>query len=98
MHRWVVHFTPLLLERFSRWKRAVTGKWHVDETCIEVRGRWMYPYRAIGSAGDTVAFFFCENRDLLAARRFIRKALKPQGSGADRHRRQPDEPAGNRCL
>jgi hypothetical protein len=26
--------SPLLLERFNRRKRAVTGNWHVDETYI----------------------------------------------------------------
>jgi transposase-like protein len=35
----------------------------------------MYLYRAIDSVGDTVEFFFSENRDLPAAKRFIRKAL-----------------------
>lgn len=54
IHRWVVHFAPLLLECFNQRKRAVTGKWHVDETYIKVRGRWMYLYRAIDSVGDTV--------------------------------------------
>jgi transposase-like protein len=38
IHRWVVRFSPLLLERFNRRKRAVTRKWHVDETYIKVRG------------------------------------------------------------
>ena len=31
IHRWVVHFSPLLLKRFNRRKRAVTGKWHMDD-------------------------------------------------------------------
>jgi putative transposase len=35
----------------------------------------MYLYRAIDSVGDTVEFFFSENRDLVAARRFFRQAL-----------------------
>jgi hypothetical protein len=32
VHRWVVRYSSELLERFNRRKRAVTGKWHVDET------------------------------------------------------------------
>jgi putative transposase len=32
IHRWTVHYAPLLLEQFNRRKRAVTGTWHVDET------------------------------------------------------------------
>ncbi|GLS21522.1 IS6 family transposase [Labrys miyagiensis] len=75
IHRWVVRFSPLLLEWFNQRKRAVTGKWHFDETYIKVRGRWMYLY----SAGDTVEFFFSENRDLSAAKRFIRKPRRRHG-------------------
>jgi putative transposase len=79
IHRWVVHFSPRLLERFNQRKRAVTSKWHVDETYIKVRGRWMYLYRAIDSVGETVEFWFSEHRDLPAAKRFLRKALQRHG-------------------
>jgi putative transposase len=75
IHRWVVHFSPRLLERFNRRKRTVTGKWHMDETYVQVRGRWMYLYRAIDSVDDTVEFFFSEYRDPVAAKRFLRKAV-----------------------
>ncbi len=51
----------------------------MDETYIKVRGRWMYLYRAIDSHGDTVEFWFSERRDLTAAKRFLRKALKRHG-------------------
>ena len=79
IHRWTVHYTPLLLEQFNRRKRAVTRRWHVDETYNKVRGRWMYLYRAIDSNGDTVEFWFSEWRNLTAAKRFLRKALKRHG-------------------
>lgn len=79
IHRWTVRYAPLLLERFNRRKRSVTGKWHIDETYIKVRGQWMYLYRAIDSVGDTVEFWFSEMRDLLSATRFFRKALARHG-------------------
>jgi len=79
IHRWTVHYAPLLLERFNRRKRAVAGKWHLDETYIKVRGQWRYLYRAIDSNGDTVEFWFSERRNLSAAKRFLRKALKRHG-------------------
>ena len=82
IHRWVIRYSPELLQRFNLRKRAVTGKWHMDETYIKVRGRWTYLYRAIDSVGDTVEFHFSEHRDLPAAKRFFQKAL-------DRHDR-PD--------
>jgi transposase-like protein len=53
--------------------------WHIDEIYIKVRGRWMYRYRAIDSNGDTVEFWFSERRNLVAAKRVLRKALKRHG-------------------
>jgi len=79
VHRWVVRYSPELLERFNRHKRSVSWKWHVDETYIKVRGQWKYLYRAIDSNGDTVEFWFSEQRNLTAAKRFLRKALKRHG-------------------
>src|SRR6478609_11220427 len=79
IHRWTVHYAPLLLEQFNRRKRPVGRKWHMDETYIKVRGRWMYLYRAIDSNGDTIEFWFSERRNLMAAKRFLRKALKRHG-------------------
>jgi transposase-like protein len=79
IHRWVVRYSPELLKRFTARKRKVTGKWHVDETYIKVGGRWTYLYRAIDSNGDTVEFWFSERRNLTAAKRCLRKALKRHG-------------------
>jgi putative transposase len=79
VHRWTVHYAPLLLEQFNRRKRAVSSRWHVDETYIKVRGQWRYLYRAIDSNGDTVEFWFSERRNLTAAKRFLPNALKRHG-------------------
>ena len=79
VHRWVIRYSPELLERFNRRKRPVSRKWHIDETYIKVRGQWMYLYRAIDSNGDTVEFWFSERRNLAAAKRFLNKALQRHG-------------------
>lgn len=72
-------FQPKLLERFHWRKRQVTRKWNLDETYTKVKGEWLYLYRAIDSNGDTVEFLFSKERDLEAAKRFIRKALARHG-------------------
>lgn len=79
VHRWVMHFAPILLERFNHQKRPVLTKWHIDETYIKVRGVWMYLYRAIDKSGATVEFCFSQTRDLAAAKRFICKAFSRHG-------------------
>jgi transposase-like protein len=79
VHLWTIYYAPLLLEQFNLRKRAVTRRWHIDETYIKVRGRWTYLYRAIDNNGDTIEFWFSERRNLAAARRFLYKALKRHG-------------------
>jgi len=79
IHRWIIRYSPELLKRFNSRKRAVTGRWHADETYIKVHGRWMYLFRAIDSNGNTVEFWFSERRKFPAANRFLRKALQRHG-------------------
>ena len=57
--------------------RATGGRsWRCDETYIKVKGRWTYLYRAVDKQGRTVDFLLSERRDVSAAQRFFRKALK----------------------
>ena len=49
--------------------------WRVDETYVKVAGKWAYLYRAIDSAGETIEFMLSPNRDLIAAKLFLRLAL-----------------------
>lgn len=59
------------------WERAgVRFPRATHQTYIRVRGQWRYLYRAIDRNGDTVEFWFSERRNLAAAKRFLRKALK----------------------
>jgi len=47
---WEERFAPLLTARLKATRRGKAGpKWHVDETCVKVEGRWCYLYRAIDS-------------------------------------------------
>ncbi|SCZ05878.1 DDE domain-containing protein [Microvirga guangxiensis] len=73
IHRWIIRYSPELLERFNQRKRPVTGRWHIDETYIKVRGRWMSLYRAIDSNADTVEFWFCERETLMLPGTFCRE-------------------------
>jgi putative transposase len=79
VHRWVIRYSPELLERFNLRKRTVGGKWHMDETYIRVGGQWTYLYRANDSLGDTVEVFFSKKRDLAAAKCFLPQTLDCHG-------------------
>ena len=43
-----------------------------------MRGEWVYLYRAVDKAGKTVDFFLSQQRDVNAAKAFLRKAMKGQ--------------------
>ena len=47
----------------------------MDEIYIRVKGKWVYLYRAVDSAGATIDFLLSAKRDAAAAERFVSKAL-----------------------
>ncbi len=51
----------------------------MDETYLRVRGKWMYLYRAVDKAGNTLDFMLSERRNRPAATRFFAKALSSNG-------------------
>ena len=73
--RWVLHYAPILSRRLRKEMRRPNCSWRVDETYIRVAGKWAYLYRAIDSAGDTIDFLLSPNRDLIAAKGFLRLAV-----------------------
>jgi transposase, IS6 family len=90
--RWVLHFSPILNNLIRREMRRPNRSWRVDETYVRVAGRWTYLYRAIDSAGNTIDFLLSPNRDLVAAKGFLRLALssaqvrvRPQVINVDGH-------------
>jgi putative transposase len=61
-------------------KEAVGSSWRMDETYLRVEGAWKYLYRAVDKAGATVDFLLTAKRDRKAALRFLRKAIKWNGT------------------
>ena len=73
--RWVQRYAPVLNQRIRRELRRPGGSWRVDETYVKVAGNWAYLYRAVDSNGETIEFMLSPNRDLIAAKMFLRLAL-----------------------
>jgi putative transposase len=62
----------------------------MDETYIKVKGKWHYPYQAVDKEGKTIDFLLTTNREKLAAKRFLLKAINNDGD--------PEKITINPCL
>ena len=75
--RRVQRFAPEMEKRLRwQWRRPQSVSWRIDETCIKVRGKWAYLYRALDKLGNTIDFYLSATRNTKAAKRFLGKALR----------------------
>ena len=75
----VIKFSPLIAAKAQAKKKPTAISWRMDETCIKVRRKWTYLYRAVDRDGQTLDFRLSEHRDTAAARRFFKRAVGANG-------------------
>jgi transposase, IS6 family len=91
IYRWVLRFTPLLVEAARPCRHAVGDRWQVDETYVRVAGQWRFVYRAIDQLGQLVDVFVATRPRCTAARRFFERAIGTT-------KRRPAEVTTDRAL
>jgi transposase-like protein len=86
---WAARFAPLLADPLRARRRGQAGRsWHVDETYINIKGKWSYLSRAIDQEGNLVDSLLSEQRNMEAAKRLFQQAVARggphTGAGDDR--------------
>ena len=93
--RRVLCYAPELNKRVRREVRRPNRSWRVDETYVRVAGAWIYLYRAVDSAGETIDFMLSPKRDAVVAKHFLQMALwragqvRPRVINVDGHASYP---------
>jgi len=92
---WEFRFAPLVAERLRARRRGRrASSWYLDETYVQVAGRWCSLYRAIDRDGNLLDSMLSAHRDTHAARRFLRRLLevtatRPRSVTTDTRSRMP---------
>lgn len=80
IRQWCRKFGPEYARKLKRRQGRLGDVWHLDEVFVTIQGQRHYLWRAVDQDGDVIDILVQRHRDAHAARRFLRKLLKGQGS------------------
>ena len=76
---WTLKFGPLIAANLRRRRGPPSGRWHLDEMVVRIRGRRMFLWRAVDDEGEVLDMLVQRRRNKYAALKLLRKRLKRQG-------------------
>nr|WP_225039957.1 IS6 family transposase [Rhizobium sp. T1473]MCA0804326.1 IS6 family transposase [Rhizobium sp. T1473] len=79
LNRWFVKYSPLIACQAQRRKSATSSSWRMDETYIQVKGKWTYFYRAVDKFGKTLISCCLSTAMRAAACAFFARTIKTNG-------------------
>ncbi|MEI6439712.1 MAG: IS6 family transposase [Alphaproteobacteria bacterium] len=75
---WVNHFGPLISANIRRRRGPPTGRWHLDEAMIRIKGKRLWLWRAVDDEGEVLDVLVQKRRNTAAAMKLLRRLLKNQ--------------------
>jgi putative transposase len=66
----------LVDKRVRQRKKPVHGSWRMDETYIQLNGKWVYLYRAVDKQGNTIDFLLRARKDAVAQKPSLERLSK----------------------
>ncbi len=79
IREWCQKFGQQYANQLGHKRPYITGKWHLDEVVVTIKGQQYYLWRAVDSEGNVLDVMLQRHRNTKAAERFFRKLLKKQG-------------------
>ena len=76
---WVNKFGPMIAANIRRIRNRPTGRWHLDEAVVRIRGRRMYLWRAVDDEGEVLDVLVQKRRNKHAALKLLRRLLRNTG-------------------
>lgn len=80
---WTLKFGPLFAANLRRRRSPPSGRWHLDEMVVRIRGRRLFLWRAVDDEGEVLDMLVQRRRNKHAALKLLRKLLKRQGVHPD---------------
>jgi transposase-like protein len=76
---WTLKFGRLYAQNLRRSRPKPTGRWHLDEMVVKIRGQRMYLWRAVDDEGEVLDVLVQTRRNKAAALKLLRNLLRSQG-------------------
>jgi putative transposase len=76
---WVNKFGPQIAANIRRRRDQPTGRWHLDEVVVKIKGRRMWLWRAVDDEGEVLDVLVQRRRNTAAAYKLMRRLLKHNG-------------------
>ena len=76
---WTLNFGQAFARNLRRSRPKPTGRWHLDEMALKIRGEHMWLWRAVDDEGEVLDMLVQKRRHTGAALRLLRKLLKRNG-------------------
>ena len=76
VRRWCLKFGPAYVQRLRGYRSKPFSTWHIDEVFVQICGRQMSLWRIVDAEGEVLEVLLQAKRDTVAARKFLRKAMK----------------------
>jgi transposase-like protein len=76
---WTLKFGRAFARNLRRSRPTPTGRWHLDEMVVKIRGERMWLWRTVDDEGEVLDMLVQKRRDTGAALRLLRKLLRRNG-------------------